>query len=150
MIGLCLRASFLTNVVLFYNDHFTMCLKKKTLFIIWEKNKFVIVLGFYRVVKTVVSFKVVLTKTLCIIYYTGWKHCALLTEAAYGVKYFKPIPNEINQDTSTVQMQNFFFHFKIFIHLLLQKVLRSVADLPFFIQKKRRTRKVYLVLFYAI
>ena len=58
-------ASFLTNVVIFYNNNFMNYFVWKNNFLIFRKIFFVlIVLGFYRVVKTVVSIKVVMTKTL--------------------------------------------------------------------------------------
>ena len=37
---------------------------------------------------------------------------APFTETAYRVKYFKPIPKEINQDTQQFR-RRFFFHFTL-------------------------------------
>ena len=45
--------------------YYLYCLKK-TLFHFWEKTFFLILLGFYGVVKTIVSFKMVLTLPSCI------------------------------------------------------------------------------------
>ena len=65
LIGLYLRASFLTNGVLFYNNNFIIYFVWQNHFFIFEKKK--IVQGFYRVVKTVVLFKVLLILPPCII-----------------------------------------------------------------------------------
>ena len=67
MIDLCLSELFLTNGALFYNDNFIIYFVWKKYFFIFGKISFLlIVLGFYRVDKTVISFKVVMTETLCI------------------------------------------------------------------------------------
>ena len=63
---------FLTNSVLIYNDNFINYFVWKNNFLIFGKKSFIfIVLGLYWVVNTVVSFKVVMTKTLytCVSFY---------------------------------------------------------------------------------
>ena len=54
LIGLCVRASSLTNDVLYYNNNLLFILFEKITFSF--SGFFLIVLGFYRLVKTVVSF----------------------------------------------------------------------------------------------
>ena len=59
--------------------------------------------------------------------YTGGRGSAPFTETAYRVKYFKPIPKEINQDVSTILDVGLFFISR-FLYTSVFRVTRLRID----------------------